>query len=489
MASLCKVLQDHAPRRAASQPIPQPASKSQLSSAARAAERKSSSQLLTRSEIDRRIREDKETLIVFHGGVYNLTKWIKYHPGGELAVQHMNGRDSTDVILAYHPDWVIQKKMTHFYIGELDPCASTRTSAISKSYRNLDARIRQLGYYDTDYWFYIREGIKFLALWIGVVYFAVVGAGSVGYVLTSALLCAFLWHQGVFVAHDAGHSGITHDQLTDTLIGISLANFIGGLSLGWWKKNHNVHHIVTNHPSHDPDIQHLPFFAVSPSFAKSLYSTYYNMTLDFDSVAQWLVPLQHRLFYIVLAFGRFNLYVNCWAYVTSLSSSSTQEGRKERVPYRTLEICGMLFFLGWYLSLMMRLETWGLVVMHVLVSHLLTVLLHVQITISHFGMDTSIVENEGYAEMALRTTMDVECPRWLDWLHGGLQFQIEHHLFPRVPRHNLRKIRPLVEEFAKSHNLPFHTHSFFKGNWVVLERLREVGEEVGRMGVFGRCNY
>ena len=112
------------------------------------------------------------------------------------------GRDSTDVILAYHPDWVIQKKMTHFYIGELDPCASTRTSAISKSYRNLDARIRQLGYYDTDYWFYIREGIKFLALWIGVVYFAVVGAGSVGYVLTSALLCAFLWHQGVFVAHD-----------------------------------------------------------------------------------------------------------------------------------------------------------------------------------------------------------------------------------------------------------------------------------------------
>ena len=143
MESLCKVLQDHAPRRAASQvstcpiacpslslalllnpavinssdvlptnhhrsqsstfmlhpkpypsptqPIPQPASKSQLSSAARAAERKSSSQLLTRSEIDRRIREDKETLIVFHGGVYNLTKWIKYHPGGELAVQHMNG--------------------------------------------------------------------------------------------------------------------------------------------------------------------------------------------------------------------------------------------------------------------------------------------------------------------------------------------------------------------------------------------------------------
>jgi delta8-fatty-acid desaturase len=74
---------------------------------------------------------------------------------------------------------------------------------------------------------------------------------------TSALFLGLMWHQLVFTAHDAGHMGITHDPVMDTTIGIIIADFIGGLSIGWWKKNHNVHHIVTNHPEHDPDIQRI----------------------------------------------------------------------------------------------------------------------------------------------------------------------------------------------------------------------------------------
>jgi delta8-fatty-acid desaturase len=58
--------------------------------------------------------------------------------------------------------------------------------------------------------------------------------------------------------------------------------------------------------------------------------------------------------------------------------------------------------------------------------------------------------------MQIATTMDVTCPEWLDWLHGGLQFQIEHHLFPRVPRHNLRKVRYLVKAHCKKHDIYYH---------------------------------
>ena len=95
-----------------------------------------------------------------------------------------------------------------------------------------------------------------------------------------------MWHQLVFTAHDAGHMGITHDPIIDTLIGILIADFIGGLSIGWWKKNHNVHHIVTNHPEHDPDIQHMPFFAVSSRLLHSLRSTYYDRIMTYDIVAR-----------------------------------------------------------------------------------------------------------------------------------------------------------------------------------------------------------
>ncbi|KAI9347782.1 fatty acid desaturase-domain-containing protein [Zopfochytrium polystomum] len=433
---------------------------------------------MTKAEIARRISEHGETLIIFNAKVYNLTKWKAFHPGGEIAIAHMNGRDSTDAILAYHPDWVIEKKMPHLCIADLAPAdALALQSKLSTSYRQLDAKLRTMGLYNTDYSFYLREAIKFLAIWAAAIYIAVAYREYFFGVLGSAVLCAILWQQGAFVAHDAGHSGITHDNWTDTVLGICLADFMGGLSIGWWKKNHNVHHIVTNHPEHDPDIQHLPFFAVTPRFAENLFSSYYNMTLEFDGVAKTFVPLQHRLFYIILAFGRFNLYVNSWAYLTGMSGSSKVD---PKVPNRLLEMSGLVFFATWYGLLLAQLPHWSFVLVHILVAHLLTFLLHVQITLSHFGMDTTVVEDENFAAMALRTTMDVDCPRWLDWLHGGLQFQIEHHLFPRLPRHNLRKARPLVEAFAKEHGLPFHIYTFTKGNLDLLKHLEGVGQVVKR---------
>ena len=52
----------------------------------------------------------------------------------------------------------------------------------------------------------------------------------------------------MFVAHDAGHLGITHNFIADTLIGMFVADLTCGLSIGWWKSSHNVHHLVTNQP-------------------------------------------------------------------------------------------------------------------------------------------------------------------------------------------------------------------------------------------------
>jgi delta8-fatty-acid desaturase len=171
-------------------------------------------------------------------------------------------------------------------------------------------------------------------------------------------------------------------------------------------------HIVTNEPENDPDIQHLPFFAVSTKFAKNLYSTYYQTDLNFDIFAKTFVPFQHRLYYVILAFGRFNLYVQSWMYVTNT---------KERVPYRKTQIYGMLIFWGWFSFLMSYLPSKAAIFAYVFFSHALTLVLHVQITLSHFGMSTEKPENETFAEMAYRTTLDVDCPRWMDWFHGGLQ--------------------------------------------------------------------
>lgn len=75
--------------------------------------------------------------------------------------------------------------------------------------------------------------------------------------------------------------------------------------------------------------------------------------------------------------------------------------------------------------------------------------------------------------MQMRTTMNVDTHPWLDWVHIGLQFQIEHHLFPRLPRHNLRKAKVLVEAICKKHGIYYHEPGFFAGNLEMWRALRD----------------
>jgi hypothetical protein len=74
---------------------------------------------------------------------------------------------------------------------------------------------------------------------------------------------------------------------------------------------------VTNHPEHDPDIQHLPFFAISTKFFNSLRSTYYKHTMRFNRFAKFSIKHQHRVYYIIMMFARFNLLFNSALYLAT----------------------------------------------------------------------------------------------------------------------------------------------------------------------------
>jgi len=71
-------------------------------------------------------------------------------------------------------------------------------------------------------------------------------------------------------------------------------------------------------------------------------------------------------------------------------------------------------------------------------------------------------------------SLDVDCPEWMDWLHGGLQFQVVHHLFPRVPRHNLRHVRDhYVIPFCKKYGFQYQSMPFVEANLSVLRALQQ----------------
>ena len=86
-------------------------------------------------------------------------------------------------------------------------------------------------------------------------------------------------------------------------------------------------------------------------------------------------------------------------------------------------------------------------------------------------------DGESFPQRQLRTTMDVDCPAWLDFIHGGLQFQAVHHLFPRVPRHNLRRLQVLVRKFCEDTGIEYKILGFVKGNKKVLGRLETISQQ------------
>jgi len=107
--------------------------------------------------------------------------------------------------------------------------------------------------------------------------------------------------------------------------------------------------------------------------------------------------------------------------------------------------------------------------------------LHVQITISHFAEPVYHghaynTEDDEWFKMQLATTMNVDCPWWMDWFHGGLQFQIEHHLFPRIARHNLRKVRDIIKPFAKKWGVHYEEKGWIDCNKKVLGTLKRTAE-------------
>jgi delta8-fatty-acid desaturase len=354
----------------------------------------------------------------------------------------------------------------------------TTQDNITQKYRKLQERIKAEGLYDCSFMSYGIECLRY-----GLFFCAFLYLLHAGWYITSAIPLACFWHQLTFTVHDAGHMGITHDFTTDSTIAMFIASFLGGLSAGWWKLNHNVHHLVTNHPEHDPDIQYIPIFAITHRFLHSYTSTYYEKLMEYDAVAKVLIRIQHYTYYPIMMVARFNLYRLSWEYLL------TGKGPKKGPAwwFRYFEIVGIAFWCTWFAyGVVYRSipDNWSRF-WFVLISHALTSPLHIQITLSHFAMSTTDLGiHESFAQKMLRTTMDVDCPQWLDFFHGGLQFQAIHHLYPRIPRHNLRRTQKLVQDFCEEVDIPYALYGFVDGNKKVIGRLADVARQAA---IFAEC--
>ncbi|KAH9968894.1 fatty acid/sphingolipid desaturase [Russula dissimulans] len=501
----------------------------------------------TRQSIAARILDGQYLFILNGHLIRVPQKWLSAHPGGALAILHFIGRDATDEVEAYHPKQVLEKMrafsqgpvqlsqhgwvplLPPIYTGwirklssdgslhwdneatpdnldnpsssqillvgksdaslasspslaSLQPPPTTLSSELqarhSAAYKQLHKRVVGAGLYQTRYITgygpevarYILFALSSYLLYHRHLFFL------------SAVFLGILWHQLTFTCHDLGHLGVTHSWYKDRLLAIFLADFVGGLSIGWWVHNHNVHHIAPNHPSHDPDIQHLPFFAITPAFFKSLYSSYYERELTFDRFSRAMIAAQHRLFYAIMSLARFNLYRQSYRHLW-ITRNEPSKARGGRWAW-WLEVFALLGFFTWYANVLRGCGSWKTGLMYLFVSNIVPSPLHVQIVLSHYSRSTvDLGPTESFPHRQLRTTTDVICHPFVEFLHGGLHLQVTHHLFPRLPRHNLKEASHLVKEFAQEQGLEYAEFGFVEGNGEVRDTLRGVANQLRIMKI------
>ncbi|RZC91191.1 hypothetical protein C5167_027255 [Papaver somniferum] len=397
--------------------------------------------------------------ISIQGKVYNVTDWVKNHPGGETPLLNLAGQDVTNAFVAFHPGsaW---KYLDEFFIGYLK---DYQVSQVSKDYRKLVSEFTRAGLYEKK-----GHGVAISMVVIVVLLFlsvyGILMSDNVWVHLGSGGMMGFVWIQSGWLGHDSGHYQIMSTPEYNRFAQVLTGNCLSGICIAWWKWNHNAHHIACNSLDFDPDLQHMPFFAVSSQFFNSLVSYFYDRTMKFDSFTRFLVSYQHWTFYPVMCLARINLFAQSFMLLLS----------KRPVRNRWQEILGLLVFWIWFPLLVSYLPNWGERVMFVIASFSVTGIQHVQFCLNHFSSSIYMGPPSGNDWFEKQTTgsLDITCPSWMDWFHGGLQYQVEHHLFPRLPRCHLRKISPFVKELCSKHKLPYTCVSFWEANVLTIGTLR-----------------
>jgi len=404
--------------------------------------------------------------IIIDGFCYDVSRYIDQHPGGVLPLANMGGTDCTDAFENFHGAKVYRNKLPAFRVGRvIDVVVPSHVV----DFRAVRQELLRRGLFRTRWDFYAKLATWYMVLFCTSIYLTVCCSTVMSH-MCGALTMGLFWQQMAGFGHDLGHSGVSHSFDKDYFVGATIGNALMGISAGWWKRSHNTHHVLCNSIEHDPDIQHLPVFAVSSTIcAKPVTSSFHGKVFRVGAIARLLVSNQHILFYPVMLVARFNLYLQ------GLILLISPAGRELR--YRKTEAATLAVFCVWVAWIVLSLPTWTETFGWVMISHAATGLLHVQIAVSHWAMHT--YHGRGYNDASdewyinqTRTTMNIRTPRALDWLHLGLQFQIEHHMYPRLPRHNLRKARELVRAVCVKHAIPYHETSFFRAQFETIECLR-----------------
>ncbi len=276
----------------------------------------------------------------------------------------------------------------------------------------------------------------------------------------NAVFLAFVFGQAGFIAHDMGHRQAFEDSRKNDFFGLIHGNLMVGMSYGWWLDKHNQHHAHPNQDDLDPDIA-IPVIAFTP-----------EESLKKRGLVRFIVKYQSYFFFPLLLFEAFSLLVGSIQFLL----------RNKTWKFRKIEMFLIALHYALYFGLVFyALAPWQAVAFLAIQQALFGFYLASVFAPNHKGMVVLAKDaTMDYLRQQVLTARNVRAHPITDFWYGGLNYQIEHHLFPSMARNKLRQAQRMIRRFCKEHGVSYYETSIFRSYVEILEYLHLVSAPLRR---------
>jgi fatty acid desaturase len=312
---------------------------------------------------------------------------------------------------------------------------TTTAGPATTGFRRLALDVRAAGLLDRRPAYYgAKIGLTLAAFVAGWVVFVLVG-NSWDTLWLAAFFGLMLTQLG-FIGHDAGHQQVCSSRHANRRLGLVVGNLLSGVCYGWWVPKHNAHHAYPNQVGRDPDIGD----GLVPS------GTFEKRGSRLRSFAGFLERWQAPLFFPLMALRSFGLHVSGAQYLAG------RRDRESAVEMLLIAVHWTTFIVGMFLVLS-PLKVLAFVAVEQVVF---SFYLGCSFAPNHKAMPIIPADaTMGFAARQVMTARNISGGWVTTFMLGGLNYQIEHHLFPSMPRPNLRHAQDLVRSFCLASGLDY----------------------------------
>jgi fatty acid desaturase len=347
------------------------------------------------------------------------------------------------------PDASVATRRSAPGAGTSRPGAGSDFAALSRRIAEAGLLKRRPGYYT------VRLGLVVGLFAAGWGAFFVLG--DTWWQLAVAAFLALVFGQVALVAHDLAHRQVFRRRRHSEIGGRLFGNLGIGMSYGWWMNKHTRHHAHPNHEELDPDV------------APDILVWSAGQARASRGLARLLGGHQALLFFPLLTLEGFNLHV---ASLRALRSPSMRN--------RLLEGALLLVHIAALVSAVFLVLSPGKAVAFLAVNQcLFGVYLGCTFAPNHKGMPTFTGDQRlDFLRRQVLTSRNVRGGRFTDVMLGGLNYQIEHHLFPSMPTVHLRRAQVIVRRYCAEIGVPYHETGLLQSYREALTHMHRVGEPI-----------